>query len=173
MDERCKTTKKSDIFLRIVVGIGLLLGLIFGTCARTVRVDGDSMNPTYYDGDLVLVLEYAFRLDFGDIVVADTEDEEGLIIKRVVGLPGDVVEIDYDSHMLIRNGRILNERSYILEPISRPCYEMDDSKTYVVPAGEYFLLGDNRNDSLDSRYVEIGTVSADNILGKVIFPAKK
>jgi signal peptidase I len=128
------------------------------------RVVGDSMNPTYKNGNIVLVNKkfYSYSdVKYGDVVVAKANfgDGEEQIIKRVIGKGGDVLACK--SGVMYRNGKKLNE-TYIKEKM------FDDNWTVTVKKGCLFCMGDNRNNSADSR--EIGSINfKTNIVGKVFF----
>ncbi len=132
-----------------------------------VRVDGDSMNPTLKNGDIMLLNEIGYRL-YGverfDIVVANVDGEK--LIKRVIGLPGEKVEY--------RNGDLYINDEIVVENFKHE--ETDDFSIYdighdTIPENCYFLVGDNRGNSKDSR--TIGVVHKGKIMGKtrlIIFP---
>ena len=151
-------------------------------------VQGASMEPNFHDGEYLVVGEFGYKetsvgfagtslftvmpfkeLHRGDPVVFRPPGITGqFFIKRVVGLPGETVEIN-NSHIIIKNtqspsGFVLNERTYLL-----PSVETTGDRVITLGADEYFLLGDNRTASKDSR--AFGPVSKDRITGKVILRA--
>jgi signal peptidase I len=140
--------------------LAAVLFFVINSVSARVRVDGFSMRPTLEDGELVLVNKLAYWLGqpkHGDIVVFrypvnPSED----LIKRVIGLPGDVVKIQ-DGKLYI-NGLAVSE-PYIA---AAPEYYGE----WVVPQGQLFVLGDNRNDSLDSH--EWGVLPQTNVIGRAI-----
>lgn len=168
----------------VVLAVGLLVALAgFLLAVLTARVEGVSMAPTLRSGDLVLV----DRLPIvqppprrGDIVVLHTGGAIGntIAIKRVIGLPGDQLEIDA-GRVLIRPGGA-GDWQLLSEPYAPGRWTVnafccDDSgratvtgapHAVTIPAGTYFVLGDNRNDSTDSRV--FGLVQADLIQGRAI-----
>ncbi|MCD8076112.1 MAG: signal peptidase I [Lachnospiraceae bacterium] len=131
---------------------------------RTV-VDGRSMNDTLQDGDNLIVEKLSYR--FGDpqrfdiIVFQPYEDSSELYIKRIIGLPGETVRIDEDGSIYI-DGELLEE-DYGRETIENPGRA---SEEITLGEDEYFVLGDNRNNSTDSRTERVGNVSRDSIVGK-------
>ena len=134
---------------------------------RTV-VNGVSMQPTLSDGDNLIVDKLSYRFhdpDRFDIIVFPQEDGR-YFIKRIIGLPGESVRIDEDGFIYI-NGENLQE-SYGKEVMRDPGLAKDGIQ---LGADEYFVLGDNRNNSEDSRYADMGNVKKRNIIGKVWFIA--
>ena len=132
---------------------------------RTV-VNGVSMQPTLSDGDNLIVDKLSYRFhdpDRFDIIVFPQEDGR-YFIKRIIGLPGESVRIDEDGFIYI-NGEKLQE-SYGKEVMRDPGLAKDGIQ---LGADEYFVLGDNRNNSEDSRYGDIGRVNKKYITGKLWF----
>ncbi|MCI9596963.1 MAG: signal peptidase I [Firmicutes bacterium] len=128
-------------------------------------VSGDSMNPAFYDGDRVVIQRFAKgSIKKGDVIVFETKNEEKLI-KRVIATVGDTVDISKNQGGLYVNGEAIEEDYiYTVTAIS------DEGTSYPITVGEdsYFVLGDNRTNSKDSRDSEIGLVSKEDIVGKVI-----
>lgn len=138
--------------------MAIVLYFLIDTVVGRVRVENISMQPTLHEGEFILVNKLAYRLgDFqrGDIVVFHHDPTEDYI-KRVIGLPGDVVEVR-DGQVLINNELITEE--YIA---ASPRY----TGTWEVPEGEIFVLGDNRNQSSDSH--SWGYVPADSVVGRAL-----
>lgn len=130
-----------------------------------VLVDGASMFPTLHDGDRLIVNKLEYRLkdpQFKDIIILEynTKDVHVEFVKRIIGMPGDTVAIQ-DSVVYV-NGRPIEE-----EYINKEMYP--DYREVTVPKGAYFVLGDNRNNSKDSRYEDVGFVKEDEIVGKVVY----
>lgn len=147
--------------LLIYVVLGVALGLfVRDTVITKADVVGDSMIPTYYDGDTVLVNRLA-DIDRGDLVVV-LEDDGKYVIKRVVGMPGDKFQIK--DGLVFINGNHYSE-DYIYE--GNTDYEPGIAEEVIqLGTDEYFILGDNRVVSKDSR--EIGPVTKDQIIGEVV-----
>lgn len=147
-----------DLAETLVLAVVLFVGI--NTVSARVRVDGTSMVPTLQDGEFVLVNKLSYR--FGDVTRGDIivfhfplNPQEDLI-KRVIGLPGDQVKIE--NGQVFVNGAVLNE-TYIAAP---PNYSSD----WQVPADNFFVLGDNRNNSSDSH--SWGLLPSDKIVGKAV-----
>lgn len=140
--------------------------LIFTFVARLAGVSGVSMMPTLHDKDWVLVNELSGRYHNGDIVVVlkPTSRNEPLI-KRVIATEGQMVDINFDTGEVRVDGELLEE-PYINEETHRKADMIFPKK---VPDGHVFVMGDNRNNSWDSRDTEIGMIDNRYILGKVSF----
>lgn len=174
------TPKKSflsnviDYVELIVVAICLVIG-IFSLAFRTCTVDGDSMNNTLLDKEVIIVSDAFYTPKRCDIVVFHQTDNTSNInknkplVKRVIGVGGDTVSINYDTWTITitdKNGEVtVLDEEYIHLDDMKP---FSGTKEYVVPEGSIFVLGDNRNHSLDSRYSDVGFVDARRVLGKVI-----
>ena len=151
--------------------------LIFIFLFRTVVVDGDSMNPTLFTTQRLILMHFNYTPERGDIIVFNSPGINKTLIKRCIGLPGDKVTIDYNSDEVTVNGELLDE-SYLgtgldmFDSITTfdGAYCLGDSKyEYEVPEGTVFAMGDNRNNSRDSRAGDVGFVEYDDILGKAWF----
>ncbi len=142
---------------------------------RSITVEGDSMNNTLEDKDRVIATNFLYTPKRGDIVVLQADLlRSGIdapygepIIKRVIAVEGDTVSFDFDNGIVYLNGEVLEE-DYIAEPTTRPLNFLS-GKDYVVPEGTVMVLGDNRNNSLDSRDMRVGPVDVDSIMGKAVF----
>ncbi len=154
-------------FVSFAVLVMLMWAFMFSFVLRSVEVDGVSMQDTLQNGQRMLLVSAGYTPKRGDIVVANrmkkqlsktlgvsTYDEP--IIKRVIGLPGDVVEVQKDAVFV--NGKQLNE-PYVH-------YNNNHCGCYYVPRGKVFLMGDHRDSSSDSR--QNGPVDMENIMGHVV-----
>lgn len=142
-----------------------VIALVFTFVVRIVQVDGSSMYPTLHDGERVLIGTF-MQPDYGDVVVIDSYIPYGKpLVKRVIGKAGDTIDIDFDAGVVYRNGQALDE-PYIAEPTWT--YESVDFPI-TVPEGCLFLMGDNRNESKDSRDAEIGCVDTQDVLGVALW----
>ncbi len=156
--------------LYILVGFLVVYLLLF----RVVIVDGDSMNQTLVDGDRILVVSRTLyhHPRQGDIVVAskDSFRDGECIVKRVIATEGQTVDIDFENRTVYVDGKALEE-SYVFfhENDHRPMIQEGLTFPIEVEKGCVFVMGDNRNDSKDSRSLEIGLIDIREILGKAIF----
>jgi signal peptidase I len=126
---------------------------------QPVRIEGQAMRPTFSDGDRVFMSKRIGELKRGDIVIfLFPEDQSRSYIKRIVGLPGETIEI--------KDGKVSINGTLIEEPYLDPEYVSEDTmpEPFTIAADNYFVLGDNRRNSSDSRYW--GTVSRKLIYGK-------
>lgn len=130
--------------------------LIRSFIATPVRVDGDSMNKTFKNGD-ILILYKLSKIKRFDVIVLHEEKDNEKIIKRVIGMPGDTVAIK-DGEIYINDEKIDDEYAYGMT---------SDYDRITLKSDEYFILGDNRLISKDSRY--FGPIKEKEIKGKVVF----
>ena len=155
--------------------------LIFTFVLRVNTVDGRSMEPTLTGGQKLIVTDLFYTPDYNDIVIIQAARLDGgiPIVKRIIGLPGDTINIDFDNGVVYRNGQYLHieikddliyEDGHTIATYTTRNLEMISGQDYVVPEDYYFVLGDNRNDSKDSRlFSEIGFVNKNYIAGRAIF----
>jgi signal peptidase I len=175
-----------------VLALAVALYVVITICLQTVRVDGPSMIPTLQSNDLLFADKLTYHLhapERGDIVVLrQPGDTNRDIIKRIIGIPGDTIEIDGTYHVVngqprpavlikpagAKDFEVLPE-PYLPNQSTDPWTDVDfccdsngkASKTpqaLVIPRNEYFVLGDNRNVSLDSRY--LGLIPRNNIIAR-------
>lgn len=159
-------------WLQALASVAVSLVLVFLFLGRLTPVDGTSMEPTLRDWDWMVVRSIGYTPRQGDVVVLSKEfdDVEGPIVKRIVAVSGQRVDIDYAAGAVSVDGRALEE-DYILEPMTQRHWQTVTSLT--VPEGCIFVLGDNRNVFNDSRNPALGAVDARYVLGRaewVVFP---
>ena len=143
--------------------------ILFTFLFRVVSVSGPSMNPTLTSGDRIVLNSLFYTPQNGDIVVItqpNSHDTEPLI-KRVIAVEGQTISIDAETDTVTVDGVKLNE-SYILD---QDIQRAGESYEYplTIPKGKVFVMGDNRNDSFDSRDPGLGMVEEKYIMGKAIF----
>lgn len=144
----------------------VMIVFVFAVICRTVNVDGQSMEPNFHHGDRLIISNFAYTPEYGDVVIIRRENNTPLI-KRVIGLPGDVIQIDNDKGVVLRNNQELME-SYIESGITRQNYNASGmSLPVTVPEHCIYVLGDNRENSTDSR--REGCYSMNQLVGRVLF----
>lgn len=153
-------------FLRTFLIAALIAFLFVRFIGTRSVVSGPSMIPTLEDGDNLFVWRVAYAFSeperFDIIVLNPYEgDSKTHYVKRVIGLPGEKIAVK-DGKIYI-NGKPLEGDVYGREPVENDFPETE------IPEGEYFVIGDNRNNSKDSRSEAVGTIPKSNILGKAIF----
>lgn len=165
--EKSKLREWSE-FLIALAAVVLVAFLIRSFVIRPISVKGTSMKPTLQHGDIVFVNCLDKNYEFGEIIVCehDKRAESELLIKRVIGLPGDEINIWYEGAYCVLeiNGEIIDNEEYLEEPMQQSG-DMDYPLT--VPEDSYFVMGDNRNASSDSRNEAIGFIEKDDIIGSV------
>ena len=154
-----KTLRNTVSILIVVAAAAVLIAVFF---ISVLRVRGDSMSPNLDEGDLVVAVRTT-SFEPGDIIAFYYG--HSILLKRVVGSAGDMINIDDDGNVSV-NGVVLEE-PYLSEK-HRGDYT-DIVYPYQVPDKRYFVLGDNRKDSIDSRSMEVGAIEADQVVGKVLF----
>ncbi|NLL63455.1 MAG: signal peptidase I [Ruminococcaceae bacterium] len=133
---------------------------------RVAIVNGTSMVPTLHDGQSIIFSPFLSSFKTGDIVVIHREDEEALI-KRVIATSGQTIDIDFEKGTVEVDGIVLEE-PYIAEKTERE-FEGGPKFPLTIPEGYIFVLGDNRNNSLDSRSPNVGLINEQYVVGKMIF----
>lgn len=166
-----KLTWKQNMVLYLhdlVIYVSVIL-LVFLLLFRIIVVTGDSMYSTLWDGDYLLLMSNLLYPDpeAGDIVVVSKQsyDDGAPIVKRVIATEGQIVDIDFENGIVYVDGLPIEEE-YINTPTNR---QEGMSFPLIVEKGCYFVMGDNRNNSRDSRSPDIGQIDRREILGKAIF----
>ena len=160
-----KALRGTVYVLTIVAAVAVLIATLI---LPVLQIEGTSMEPTLSNGDIVLLTKTT-RFERGDLCGFTWNNK--LLIKRVIGLPGDWIEIDTDG-TVYRNGEPLEE-PYVKQKALGEC---DLEFPFQVPLEQYFVVGDMRESSIDSRNSLIGCIPKDQIVGKVFFrvwPFKK
>lgn len=170
-------TEKSESTFKVIAGdvlyvvVCVLISIVIALLttkyiAHHTIVDGNSMNDTLYDKDCLILSKLSYMIhkpERFDIVVFEYSENVNYI-KRVIGLPGEVVQI-IDGYVYI-NGQKLTDDVYGKEIITNPGVA---SEPVIVGENQYFVLGDNRNSSSDSRKTDVGLIDFSKIDGKVVF----
>jgi len=169
-EQEKQTAKGRDLYewVQSLVGSVLVVVAIFTFVIRMMGVDGHSMLNTLQHGDRLLVVNSMLYHDYkyGDIVILRKNGvfDDDPIVKRVIAVEGQTVDIDFAEGIVYVDGEALEE-DYIREPT----YTAEGTEfPLTVPEGCVFVLGDNRNHSADSRYAPLGCVDESRILGRVL-----
>ena len=162
---------KLDLYfwLQALVLALVALILLFTFVGRIIGVDGSSMYPTLHHGDMLLLQSVGYEPKQGDVVVLTKafRDVDGPIVKRVIAVGGQTVDIDYDAGTVAVDGQVLDE-PYILEEMLWPSSSHMQETHFEVPEDSIFVMGDNRNGSTDSRHSGVGSVHRDCLLGRAV-----
>ena len=174
-EQKKQTAKGRDLYewVQSLVGSVLVVVAIFTFVIRMMGVDGHSMLNTLQHGDRLLVVNSMLYHDYkyGDIVILRKNGvfDDDPIVKRVIAVEGQTVDIDFAEGIVYVDGEALEE-DYIREPT----YTAEGTEfPLTVPEGSIFVMGDNRNGSSDSRDYRLGTVDTRYVIGKaavLIFP---
>ncbi len=162
MDKVFKEILSTVIYLVVIF---VLTFLFITFVAQRTEVSGSSMAPTLQDGDSLLVDKLSYRFsapDRFDIIIFPYQyGDDQYFIKHIIGLPGETVRVDYYGNIYI-NGEVIDEH-YGAEIIQDP----GRAETEIsLGQDEFFVMGDNRNHSMDSRDISVGNVQKKDILGK-------
>lgn len=168
-----KTVFKQDTFrcqdlLRVfLVGIISIIGIVvlFKYFIGITVVEGTSMHPALNNNDVLLITHYIKKEPKRyDIVLFRMKSDKNICVKRIIGLPGESVQIKEGSIFI--NGECLEEY-FGKELLINNAYDM--SEIQIIPENQYFVLGDNRNNSTDSRKKEVGFICKEDFIGKAFF----
>lgn len=167
-----KEILSTSIYLLVVLCAAYLIITYVG---QRTQVSGSSMETTLSDGDNLLVDKITYRFSepkrFDIIVFPFQYDTDTYYIKRIIGMPGETVQIDYDGNIYIKGS--LLEESYGREVIQNPGRA---AEPITLGKDEYFVMGDNRNNSSDSRDPSVGNIHRKDIIGRAwvrIWPFSK
>ena len=194
-DKKKDTKKLLNDFLDIVestLATVFVMIMVFTYLLHPVNVDGDSMKPTLHDMDRILMTTVYGKLEYGDIIIVDNDAVYGIdadgdavdmavknnpldecIIKRVIAVGGQTINIDNSDSDRSKwtvevDGKVIDE-PYISETAYTSKSGLFDGKfPFTVPEGYYFVMGDNRNNSADSRSGYVGLVKKEQVYGKAL-----
>jgi signal peptidase I len=153
-----------DLAFSVLIAVVLIVFIY-----QPVKVEGTSMTPTLQNDERIFINKFTYRFGLASIARGDTvvfwypQDPTKSYIKRVIGVPGDRIRVD--GGQVYVNGGLLDE-DYV-PPINRDSVSWKDGEEQIVPKDKYFVLGDHRNSSSDSR--TWGYVPRDNIYGRAVF----
>ena len=153
-----KALRGTVYVLTIVAAVAVLIATLV---LPVLQIEGTSMEPTLSNGDIVLLMKTT-RFERGDLCGFTWNNK--LLIKRVIGLPGDWIEIDTDGTIYLNGDKL--EEPYVEHKALGEC---DLEFPFQVPQEQYFVIGDMRESSIDSRNTVIGCIPKDQIVGKVFF----
>ncbi len=144
----------------------LAVGIIFTFCFKISAVSGESMENTLHHADNLIISSVTSEFEYGDVVViSQPNGYNHVLIKRIIAVGGQTVEFDESTGKTIIDGNIIDE-PYVKENID---YTYSMTKKYVIPEGKLFVMGDNRNNSADSRDIAVGFIDERYVMGKVVY----
>lgn len=146
--------------INALIVVAAIAALIATLVLPVLQIAGTSMEPSLNDGDIVVLMKTG-KLETGDLCAFYFSNK--ILIKRIIGTPGDYVEMDRDGTVYVNNSRL--HEPYLMEKSLGEC---DVKFPYQVPENSYFMMGDHRETSIDSRSTVIGCVSHDQIIGKIL-----
>lgn len=169
--ERKKPSQTIFEWLEIFIVSVAAVFILFSFVARIAVVDGNSMHPTLSHSDKLLVRQIFYEPKQGDIIVCQSE-AHGLdkpLVKRIIATEGQKVRLDLENWKIYVDGFPLEEPYIVIGSVPMRDWEESYGDEITVPEGHVFVMGDNRNNSLDSRYEEVGFIDERYIIGQVIY----
>lgn len=154
-----KNAVKSTVYVLITVAaVAVLIATLW---LPVLKIYGTSMQPTFEPGDIVVSVKKK-KFDTGDVIAFYYENK--LLVKRYIAGPGDWVKIEEDGTVYVNGNKL--EEPYITEKSLEPC---DIEFPYQVPENKYFVMGDSRTVSIDSRSSAVGCISEEQLVGNIVF----
>ena len=158
--QRYRTVLRSTVYTLITVAaVAILVATLW---LPVLQIYGQSMTPTLENGEIVVSIKTA-ELEQGDIVAFYYNNK--ILVKRVIAGPGDWVDINAENGDVYVNGQLMDE-PYLAE---KAFGDADIELPFQVPDGKFFVMGDHRATSVDSRHTEVGCVAEEQIVGKIVF----
>lgn len=153
-------------FAEILMSAILAVGFVFTFFAKTSVVNGESMENTLHNGDTVAITAINNNISYGDVVVVSQPNMiNKVLIKRVIAVGGQTITFDKDNGVVLIDGEVLAE-PYIKEKMY---FSTNMYGSITIPEGKLFVMGDNRNNSTDSRDFRVGLIDERYVVGKVIY----
>lgn len=153
-------------WVKVIVSAFVIAILLRTFIFQMALVNQSSMEPTLHEGQMLVIAKINYLVgnpQRGQIVVLKDDTENKLLIKRVIGLPGETVELK-DGKVFINDGELSPDYT------AAPTYPyMQDQNKWTLPEGEYFVMGDNREHSRDSRAADVGMIDRKKIVGEAVF----
>ncbi len=151
-----------ETFVHAIIVVLIVFTFLF----RIVTVEMTSMTNTLFDGDRLVVVNWNYTPTDGDVIIIKRgQNFEKPIVKRVIATEGESLSIDFEEGSVAVNGKKLDE-PYIKEKM---WLKGDAEIPSTIPKGHTFVMGDNRNGSIDSRFNDIGLIPDENVVGKAVF----
>lgn len=168
--EQARTVSSIFDVVEMIAVCATCILLIFSFCFRLTVVDGPSMNNTLQNGDYLIVQSIAYKPERGDIVVIQDPTATGYtkpLVKRIIAMGGDTVDIDFSTWTVTVNGEVIDESEYLYLAKDTTLTSNYDFPI-TIEEGNIFVMGDNRNHSADSRVTNIGQIDERCIVGGAI-----
>lgn len=157
--KRYATVIKHTVYA--LVAVAAVAVLVATLWLPVLRIQGSSMNPTLFDKDIVVSAKSG-DCTHGDVIAFYYNNK--ILVKRVIAVPGDWIDIDEDGNVYVNN--VMLDEPYVSERALGDC---DIELPYQIPAAKYFVMGDHRSTSVDSRNTALGCVSEEQIVGRILF----
>lgn len=157
-------------FLKTILQIAILpalVYLVFAFFLGIAQISQDSMLPNFAEGDFVIFNRIEENYSFGDVIVVQSVEEQDNVVKRIIAVPGDTIEITSDLRIIV-NGNEIRETWQSTGTLSQGTASL----SFKLDEGEYFVLNDNRDVNNDSRNKKYGNIEQENILGIVVYRFK-
>lgn len=158
------------LWLGIVIIIPFFLAFRFINTTFNISVNSNSMNPTIVEGDKIIVnkLDDDDTINRNDIVIFESKEFSKMLVKRVAAIEGDIVTIDKNYNLWVNGNEVIKNSNIQLN--AEYNYDVvENNIEFEVPESSYFLIGDNNNNSFDSRFWIDKFISRDDIVGKAVF----